>query len=75
VPPDQVLDRATALAAELTERAGAVQLTRELLQDGRGDGVLRALERESAAVAAARRSPAAAMSLLAFADGRKRSTR
>jgi enoyl-CoA hydratase/carnithine racemase len=75
VPPGRVLDRATALAAELTERAGAVQLTRELLQDGRGDGVLRALERESAAVAAARRSPAAAMSLLAFADGRKRSTR
>jgi enoyl-CoA hydratase/carnithine racemase len=72
VAPDHLLDRATALAAEMTERAGAVQLTRELLRAGRGDGVLGALERESAAVAAARRSPAAAMNLLMFADGRVR---
>jgi enoyl-CoA hydratase/carnithine racemase len=75
VSPNQVLDRAMALAVELAERAGAVQLTRELLRDGRGDGVLRALERESAAVAAARRSPAAAMSLLPFAGGHDRMER
>lgn len=72
VPPDRVRDRAAALAVELTDRAGAVRLTRQLLRDGRGDGVLRALERESAAVGAARRSPAATMSLLAFADGHAR---
>lgn len=68
VPPDQLLDRSTALAIDLAERAGAVRLTRQLLRDGGGDGVLRALDRESAAVAAARRSSAASTSLLAFAD-------
>lgn len=70
VPTDRVLERSTALATELAERAGAVRWTRQLLHDGSGDRVLPALERESAAVAAARRSPAAAASLLTFADER-----
>ncbi|MFF4764461.1 enoyl-CoA hydratase/isomerase family protein [Streptomyces sp. NPDC001292] len=68
VPRDQVLDRAIALANELAERSQAVRLTRQLLQDASGDAVARALERETAAVATARRSAAAEASLQTFAN-------
>jgi enoyl-CoA hydratase/carnithine racemase len=72
VSRDQVLDRAIALATELADRSEAVRLTRRLLQDAIGDAIARALDRETAAVAVARRSAAAEASLRAFATRRGR---
>lgn len=75
VPGEGVLARAGALAAELADRTHAVRLTRRLLRDATGDVVGRAIERESAAVATARRSDVATARLGEFGTRRKEERR
>jgi enoyl-CoA hydratase/carnithine racemase len=67
VPGARLGERAIELAGELAEHAPAVRATRHLLRAAGGDATVRALERESAAVAVARRGDAAVTSLRAFA--------
>jgi enoyl-CoA hydratase/carnithine racemase len=72
LPGERVRDRASTLASELADRTQAVRLTRRLLRDAAGDVVARALERESAAVATARRSEVATARLREWKGGRGR---
>jgi enoyl-CoA hydratase/carnithine racemase len=69
-PSDQVRMRATALAADIAQNAHAVRLTRELLGDASQHAIAKALARESDAVAAARRTDAAATNLDNFRNRR-----